>query len=68
MPRSLPDRGVHNDCGILTDHIIAVTDRSPPPVLFNVALHFTAQGAVIPEAVDAAIDFGTVKYETAALA
>ena len=54
----LPDFGVHDDGGLQADDIIAPLGHDAPPVILDVALEFRAQRAVIPKAVDAAVNFG----------
>ncbi len=65
MPRGLPDGRVHDDCGIEADDVFAVAGHGAPPRVAQVALQFRAEGAVVPEAVDAPVDFGALENETA---
>ncbi len=71
-----PDLGVHDDGAIEADHIegLAVeaggwaADDILPPGVLEVAFEFDAEGAVVPESVDAAVDFGGLPDEAAAAA
>ncbi|MPM55592.1 hypothetical protein SDC9_102389 [bioreactor metagenome] len=65
---SLPHPRVADDGRVESFDIVAGFDHFVPPERFHRALHPRAVGAVIPEAVDAAIDFGTRKNESAPLA
>ena len=64
-----PDFGVHDDGGVEGDHFeeLAVgaeagaADDVLVPGVFEVSFEFDAEGAVVPEAVDSAVDFGGVE-------
>ena len=68
VSRRLPDGGVHDDGGVESDHVFALAGHGAPPGIAQVAFQFRAERAVIPEAIDAAIDFRALKNEAAALA
>src|SRR6476661_2221781 len=71
-----PHVRVHNDGGVEADHVEVVAvgafggaaDDVVPPGFLEVAFEFDAEWAVIPEAVDAAVDFGGLEDEAAAFA
>ena len=50
------------------DDIVAPAGHGAPPGILDVALEFRAEGAVIPKAVDAAVNFGRLKNEPPAFA
>jgi len=64
----LPDRGVHDDGGVETDHVLTLTGHGTPPSVAEVALELGPERAVIPEAIDAPVNLGTLKNEAASLA
>jgi uncharacterized RDD family membrane protein YckC len=68
MPAGPPNLRVHEDGGFESGDIIALADDIIPPEIFDVAFEFGAERAVIPEAVDAAVDFGGWVDEAAAFA
>ena len=76
VPRCFPDFWIHDDRAVDADDVngFAVWSRRIaahnifPPCVFEIALQFGAKRTVIPEAVDAAINFGTLKDESAAAA
>ena len=68
MSAGLPNLGMHDDRGVDADAILALLGHAAPPVVLDVALEFRAQWAVVPEAVQAAVDFGGLKDEAAPLA
>ncbi len=80
MPRAFPHLRVHNDRAIETDHrkglrragrrreLVVVGDHVAPPRVFDVALQLDAQGSVIPEAVEAPVDFRRLVDESAPFA
>jgi hypothetical protein len=64
----LPDGGGHDDGGFEAGDVVALAGHGVPPEFLDVALEFGAQRAVIPKAVDAAVNFGRLKNEPAPLA
>ncbi len=64
----LPDLGVHDDGAVQADDVVALADDVVPPGVLDVALQLHAQRAVVPKAVDAAVDLGRRKDETPPLA
>ena len=71
MPRRLPDLGVHDDRAVDADHLIGcavgtgwrVLHHVVPPAVFDVALQFGAEGAVVPKPADAAVNFAAAENE-----
>ena len=75
MPGALPHLRVHDDRAIQPDHlerlrsagqhgqIVVAGDHVAPPRFLDVALQLDAQRAVIPKAVQAAVDFARLKDE-----
>ena len=68
MAGRLPDRRVHDNRGIESDDIFAVASHRAPPGVAQIALQLGAEWAVIPEAIDAAVDLGALENEAAPLA
>ena len=68
MAAGLPDFRVHDDGGFQADDVVAPAGHGLPPGILDVAFEFGAQRAVIPEAVDPAVNFGGLKNEPAAFA
>ena len=68
MTRGLPDPGVADDGRIESFDVVAGLDHLVPPEVFDGALHPRTVGAVIPETVDAAVDFRARENEPAPLA
>ena len=68
MPAGLPDLRGHDDRRFEADDIIALAGHGVPPEFLDVALEFRAERAVIPKAVDAAVDFRRLVDEPASLA
>ena len=68
MPRRPPYLRVHDDGGFEAHDIVAEPGHAVPPEIFYVALEFSAQRAVIPEAIDAAVNLGGLKNEALAFA
>ena len=58
MTRGLPDGAVHEDGAVEADDIAAGGDVVMPPGVLDIAEEFDAQRAVIPRAIEAAVDFG----------
>ena len=63
-----PDFRVADDGGVQADHVVAFFDHVEPPLAFHRALQGDPVGAVVPEAVEAAVNFRTLKNETAPFA
>ena len=80
MAGAFPDLRVHDDRTIQPDHlvgggrpvhrteIVMARHHIAPPGLLDVALQLDAQRSIIPEAIDAAIDFARLKQEAATFA
>ena len=68
MSAGLPDGTTHEDGTVHADDIVAELGHGPPPVRFEVAFEFGAEGTVIPSSVQAAVDLGGLKDEASALA
>src|SRR5262249_29721618 len=68
MPRGFPDPWVHDDRAVKPDHVVARLNVVTPPGLLDIALQLHAERAVIPEAVDPAIDLARGEDESPALA
>ena len=68
MAAGFPDFRVHDDGGFQADDVVAPAGHGLPPGLLDVAFEFRAQRAVIPKAVDAAVNFGGLKNEPAPFA
>ena len=80
MARALPHLRIHDDGAIEADHlkrrrrtwqrgqVVMAGDHVAPPGFLDVALQLDAERAVIPEAVEAAVDFARRKDEAAAFA
>ncbi len=49
-------------------NVIVAGDHVVPPGFFDIAFQFNAQGTVIPETVQAAVDFARLKNKTPPLA
>src|SRR5208337_623855 len=64
----LPDFRRHDDGGFEADDVVALAGHGIPPKFLDVALEFRAERAVVPQAVDAAVNFGRLKNEPAPLA
>ena len=63
----LPDLRVHDNGGFDADDVFAAADHVVPPAVADVFLELAAEGAVVEETVEAAVDFGGLEDETAAL-
>lgn len=68
MSAGLPDGSTHEDGTVHADDIVAELGHGPPPVRFEVAFEFGAEGTVIPSSVETAVDLGGLKDEASALA
>ena len=63
VPAGLPDGSTHEDRTVHADDIVAELGHGPPPVGFEVAFEFGAEGAVIPGSVESAVNLGGLKNE-----
>ena len=68
VPRGFPDRPVHDDRAIHPFHVIALAHIAPPPEIFEIFLQLHAKWTVVPEAVQATVDFGGLENEPPSLA
>src|SRR5204863_3913043 len=59
---------MHDDAGFEAGDVVARLGEAAPPVVFDVAFELGAERAVVPEAIDAAVDFGGLKDEPAPFA
>lgn len=59
---------MHDDRRIESDNVVAQLRHGFPPAGLNVTLQLDAERAIVPEAVDASIDFGGLKNESAPFA
>ena len=64
----LPDFGMHDERGLQTDDILAQQSHRAPPEILDVALQFGPERAVIPEAVEAAVNLGGLKNQALSFA
>lgn len=62
------DGVVGEDGSIEAEDIVTLLDVFTPPEVFEVALHFSSEGAVVPATVQAAVDFGRLENESFAFA
>jgi hypothetical protein len=65
---SFPNFGMHDDGGFEADDVIAAADHVIPPAIADVFAKLDAERAVIPKAVDAAVDFGRLKDKSTSFA
>ena len=63
----LPNLRMHDDGGIKALYVVAALHKVAPPSLLNIVTQLDSEGAVVIEAVVAAVDFGGLKNKTAAL-
>ncbi len=63
----LPDLRVHDDRGLKPDDVVAAAHHVVPPAVADVLLQLGPERAVVEEAVEAAVDFGGLENEAAAL-
>ena len=68
MPAGLPNLRVHDDRRFESHHVVAQAGHLAPPEFLHVALQLSAERAVVPEAIDAAVDLRRLVNESAALA
>jgi hydrogenase maturation protease len=64
----LPDGWMHDDGGVEADDVIALLGHGTPPEILDVAFEFGAERAVIPEAINAAVNFGRLENESPSFA
>jgi len=68
MAGSFPYARMHDDRAVEPDNVLAQLGHGFPPAGLDVALHLNAERAVVPEAVDAAVDFRSLENKTTPLA
>ena len=68
MAAGFPDFGMHDDAGVEAGDVVALLGHAAPPVLFDVTLEFRAEWAVVPKAVDAAVDLRRLENKSPAFA
>ena len=61
MTAGFPDFGMHDDCGFKAYDVLPKLGHGPPPGFLNVPLEFGAEWTVIPESVEATVDFGRLE-------
>ncbi len=67
MARGFPNPGMHKDCRIKADDVVVELGHFLPPGLGDAIFKLYAQGAVIPGAGLAAVDFRRLKHKTTPL-
>ena len=80
MAGAFPDLGVHDDRAVEARHfvgrggpgrldlLVMSEDHVAPPGLADIAFQFDAEGTVVPESLNAAVDFARLKQETSPFA
>src|ERR1700722_16416006 len=68
MAAGFPDLRRHDDGRFEAGDVVALAGHGMPPEFLDVALEFRAERAVIPKAVDAAVNLGGLKHKPAPLA
>src|SRR5271163_2336285 len=68
MAAGFPDLRRHDDGRFEAGDVVALAGHGVPPEFLDVALEFRAERAVIPKAVDAAVNLGGLKHKPAPLA
>ena len=68
MAGGFPDHWMADDGGVQSDDVVTLLDHVFPPELFDGAAEGGAVGAVVPEAVDAAVYFGALEDDAAPFA
>ncbi len=63
----LPNGAIHQDRAVHADHVITLVHHHVPPKILEVALQFDAKRSVIPEAIEAAVNFARLENEAAPL-
>src|ERR1043166_1331782 len=63
-----PDFRMHDNAGFQAGDVVARLRQAAPPIIFDVTLELGAERAVVPEAIDAAVNFGGLKDEPAPFA
>ena len=56
------------DGAVESEHVVAFLHGFTPPEVFEVAFEFCAERAVIPAAIESAVEFSSLKNEAAAFA
>ena len=67
MATGFPDLRRHDDGRFEAGDVVALAGHGVPPEFLDVALEFRAERAVIPKAVDAAVNLGGLKHKPAPL-
>jgi len=62
-----PNLRVHDDRSLDADDVVAAADHVGPPAVADVLLQLGTEGAVVEEAVEAAVDLGRLENKAAAL-
>src|SRR6266487_1531209 len=57
----LPNGAIHQNRSIHADDVVALVHHHSPPIIFQVALQLHAKRAVIPAAVQAAVNFARLE-------
>src|SRR5207302_9024766 len=68
MARGFPDARVHDDRTVEPDHVVTRLDVVAPPGFLDVPLELDAEGTIIPETIDSAIDLARGKDDPSPLA
>ena len=68
MTGGLPNLRMHDDCRIEPNDVFPHAGHAFPPQFFHVALQFGAERAVIPEAIQAAVNLAGLEDEPPAFA
>src|SRR6185312_7060695 len=68
VARRFPDFGMHDDGGFEADDVITTADHVVPPAIADVFAKLDSERTVVPEAVDAAVDFGRLKNKSTSFA
>ena len=68
MAGSDPNLGVHDDCAVEADIVLALLHKALPPRALDVVFELNAERAVIPRVCKTAIDLGTGVYKAAVFA
>src|SRR5690242_15596420 len=67
VSRRLQDFGMRQDCAVHPDDIVALVHHDTPPVVLQVPLELDAERAVIPRAVQTAVNLTRLKDEPTSL-
>ncbi len=68
VPARLPDCAIHQNGTVHADDVVPLVHHRPPPVVLEIALQLRAERAVVPAAVQSAVDLAGLKDEAAPLA